>query len=68
MEAMHKLADREVKPGRMLDNGGLMPMANEKIVSHELGIEMEAKIALRATVTSINRRTSHNRISASSSR
>jgi hypothetical protein len=22
MEAMHKLADREIKAGRMLDNGG----------------------------------------------
>jgi hypothetical protein len=27
MEAMHKLADREIKAGRMLDNGGLMPIA-----------------------------------------
>ena len=27
VEAMHKLADREIKAGRMLDNGGLMPMA-----------------------------------------
>jgi hypothetical protein len=27
MEAMHKLADREIKSGRMLDNGGLMPVA-----------------------------------------
>src|SRR5258708_9606226 len=26
MEAMHKLADREIKAGRMLDNGGLMPV------------------------------------------
>jgi hypothetical protein len=26
MEAMHKLADREIKAGRMLDNGGLMPL------------------------------------------
>jgi hypothetical protein len=25
--AMHKLADREIKAGRMLDNGGLMPLA-----------------------------------------
>jgi hypothetical protein len=25
MEAMHKLADREIKAGRMLDNGGLTP-------------------------------------------
>jgi hypothetical protein len=28
LEAMHKLADREIKAGRMLDNGGLMPLAN----------------------------------------
>jgi hypothetical protein len=27
MEAMHKLADREIKAGRMLDNGGLTPVA-----------------------------------------
>ena len=27
MEAMHKLADREIKAGRMLDNAGLMPLA-----------------------------------------
>jgi hypothetical protein len=27
MQAMHKLADREIKAGRMLDNGGLMPLA-----------------------------------------
>ena len=27
MEAMHKLADREIKAGRMIDNGGLMPVA-----------------------------------------
>ena len=26
LEAMHKLADREIKAGRMLDNGGLMPV------------------------------------------
>lgn len=26
MEAMHKLADRETKAGRMLDSGGLMPV------------------------------------------
>ena len=26
-EAMHKLADREIKAGRMLDSGGLMPVA-----------------------------------------
>jgi hypothetical protein len=27
MEAMGKLADREIKAGRMLDTGGLMPLA-----------------------------------------
>ena len=27
MEAMHKLRDREIKSGRMLDDGGLMPLA-----------------------------------------
>jgi hypothetical protein len=27
IEAMHKLRDREIKAGRMLDNGGLMPLA-----------------------------------------
>jgi hypothetical protein len=27
LEAMHKLADREIKAGRLLDNGGLMPLA-----------------------------------------
>jgi hypothetical protein len=27
MAAMHKLADREIKAGRMLDNGGLTPVA-----------------------------------------
>ena len=27
LEAMGKLADREIKAGRMIDNGGLMPIA-----------------------------------------
>ena len=27
LEAMHKLADREIKSGRMIDSGGLMPLA-----------------------------------------
>ena len=27
LEAMHKLADREIKAGRMLDNAGLTPLA-----------------------------------------
>lgn len=26
LDAIHKLADREIKAGRMLDNGGLMPV------------------------------------------
>ena len=33
LEAMHKLADREIKAGRMLDNGGLMPLATGAQVS-----------------------------------
>ena len=27
MEAMHKLSEREIKAGRMLDSGGLMPVS-----------------------------------------
>ncbi|SED41989.1 YciI family protein [Bradyrhizobium erythrophlei] len=27
LDAMHKLADREIKAGRMVDTGGLMPLA-----------------------------------------
>ena len=27
VDAMHKLADREIKAGRMIDNGGLMPLS-----------------------------------------
>jgi len=27
MEAMHKLSEREIKAGRMVDSGGLMPVA-----------------------------------------
>ena len=41
MEAMHKLADREIKAGRMLDNGGLMPLATGaqvRIVDGELSV------------------------------
>jgi hypothetical protein len=26
LEAMHRLTDREIKAGRMIDNGGLMPV------------------------------------------
>ena len=33
MEAMHKMADREIKAGRMLDDGGLMPLATGAQVS-----------------------------------
>ena len=33
MEAMHKLSDREIKAGRMLDTGGLMPIATGARVS-----------------------------------
>ncbi len=27
LEAVHKMADREIKAGRMLDSGGLMPLS-----------------------------------------
>ena len=33
MEAMHRLADREIKAGRMIDSGGLMPLATGARVS-----------------------------------
>jgi hypothetical protein len=41
LEAMHQLANREIKAGRMLDNGGLMPMAEGaqvKIVDGRLSV------------------------------
>ena len=41
MQAMHKLADREIKAGRMLDNGGLMPVqmgAQVRIADGKLGV------------------------------
>jgi len=41
MEAMHKLADREIKAGRMLDSGGLMPVAagaQVRITNGELSV------------------------------
>ena len=41
LEAMHKLADREIKAGRMLDNGGLMPLqtgAQVRIKDGKLGV------------------------------
>jgi hypothetical protein len=41
MEAMHKLADREIKAGRMLDSGGLLPVsigAQVKITDGKLSV------------------------------
>jgi hypothetical protein len=41
MEAMHKLADREIKAGRMLDSGGLMPVsmgAQVKVADGQLSV------------------------------
>ena len=41
LEAMHKLANREIKAGRMLDNGGLTPIAEGaqvRIVDGKLSI------------------------------
>jgi hypothetical protein len=33
LEAMHKLAERDIKAGRMIDSGGLMPLATGARVS-----------------------------------
>ncbi len=33
LEAMHKLSEREIKAGRMIDSGGLMPLAKGARVS-----------------------------------
>ncbi len=41
LEAMHTLADQEIKAGRMLDNGGLMPLsmgARVQIADGELSV------------------------------
>ena len=41
IEAMHKLADREIKAGRMLDNGGLTPVstgAQVRLVNGKLSV------------------------------
>ena len=41
LQAMHKLADREIKAGRMLDNGGLKPLsegAQVRIVDGQLSV------------------------------
>jgi hypothetical protein len=42
MEAMHKLSEREIKAGRMVDSGGLMPVAmggaQVKITDGKLGV------------------------------
>ena len=37
MEAMHKMAQREIQAGRMLDDGGLVPLAMGAQVSIEKG-------------------------------
>ena len=37
LEAMHTLANREIKAGRMIDNGGLMPLATGAQVRIENG-------------------------------
>ena len=41
IEAMHKLADREIKAGRMLDSGGLTPLtmgAQVRIANGQLSV------------------------------
>ena len=41
LEAMHKLADREIKAGRMIDNGGLTPLvagAQVRIADGQLSV------------------------------
>ena len=41
LEAMQKLADREIKAGRMIDNGGLMPVsmgAQVKVADGKLSV------------------------------
>jgi hypothetical protein len=41
MEAMHKMSEREIKAGRMLDSGGLMPVetgAQVKIAGGKLSV------------------------------
>jgi hypothetical protein len=41
LDAMHTLADREIKAGRMLDNGGLTPLATGarvRIIDGELSV------------------------------
>jgi hypothetical protein len=41
MEAMQKISEREIKAGRMIDNGGLMPLATGarvRIVDGELSV------------------------------
>ena len=41
LEAMHKLADREIKAGRMIDNAGLMPLATGaqiRLIGGELSV------------------------------
>lgn len=41
LEAVHKMADREIKAGRMLDSGGLMPLttgAEARIADGKLSV------------------------------
>ncbi|MDO9561856.1 MAG: YciI family protein [Bradyrhizobium sp.] len=38
MEAMGKLADREIKAGRMIDMGGLMPLETGALVRFRVGV------------------------------
>jgi hypothetical protein len=38
LEAMGKLADREIKAGRMVDNGGLMPLGQGARISITKGV------------------------------
>ncbi len=37
LEAMHRLADREIKAGRMIDSGGLAPLSQGARVSIKAG-------------------------------
>ena len=48
MEAMYKMADREIKAGRLLDHGGLMPAAS--------GAEVRIKDGLLSVVDGLYQR------------
>ena len=59
LDAMHKLADREIKAGRMLDDGGLMPVqmgarvsvADGKLSVTELELQEQFHEYMRQRVT-----------------